>query len=355
MLITLVSFIIVLGVVVFIHELGHFLAAKAVGARVEIFSLGFGKLVGKRHGDTEYRLGWIPLGGYVKIAGMVDESLDEGGITGAPDEFMSKSAPAKIFMISAGVLMNILLGFLIYWFIVLVQGEAKFDQAATVGSLAADYPAQDAGILEGDRILSIEGATIETWDDLIHAIHGNPGDTLAVTWLHGSDSLSALIPARSERILDGSEFREVGMIGIGQSYEMVPVGIGRAAVIGARLTYGYLELSARSLSMMITGRASIRELTGPVGIVVLSGATARAGWLIFLGFIGLISVSIGFLNILPIPALDGGHLVYIIIEAAIRRPISTRVKLILQQVGIAALLLLVVIVSYHDIIRFFIH
>ncbi len=354
MIVTLISFIIVLGVVVFVHELGHFLAAKAAGARVEVFSLGFPpKLAGIKRGETEYRIGWIPLGGYVKIAGMVDESLEgEESITGAPDEFMSKSTPAKAFIITAGVMMNLLLGFLIYSGITLIEGEPKLVETATIGSVAEEYPAGRAGLLPGDRIIAIDETRIGNWEDLTEAVHSRPGDTLLVRWRRGADTLSALIPTRTEKIFFEGASREVGMIGVGPKVEMIPAGLFRAVERGGALTYMYLKLSAQSLAMLITGRASIKELTGPVGILALSGETARQGWVSFLGFIGLISVSIGFLNILPFPVLDGGYLVYILIEAMIRKPIPARVKLVLQQVGMALLLLLVVVVTYHDIFRF---
>jgi regulator of sigma E protease len=354
MLLTLLSFIVVLGVVVFVHELGHFLAAKLVGARVEAFSMGFGKLIGKKVGDTEYRIGYIPLGGYVKIAGMVDEFMEEeGGITGADDEFQSKSTWAKMFMITAGVLMNMILGIIIYSFITLYEGEARIDPSATIGSVSNGYPALDAGIQPGDRIISVNGIYAETWEDFRQEVHTKPEQELHVQWVRGADTLSADIVTRAEEIVDIDGKRTVGMLGVGPAYERVKTGFFRSFAVGSQTTWNIIVLNLKSLKMLVSGSASISDVAGPVGIASMSGDFARAGWITYLSFIGLISISIGLINIMPFPVLDGGHLVYIIIEAIIRRPVSTEIKMRLQQVGIILLIGLVLVVTYHDILRIF--
>jgi len=354
MLLTLLSFIFVLGVVVFVHELGHFVAAKLVGARVEAFSMGFGKIYGKQIGDTEYRIGYIPLGGYVKIAGMVDEFMEEdGGITGADDEFHSKSTFAKMFMITAGVIMNMVLGILIYSFITMYEGEAQIDPSATIGSVSQDYPALEAGIQPGDRILSVNGVYANTWEEFRLEVHGKPSEELHVQWLRGDDTLSANITTHAEEIMDVDGKRTVGMLGVGPAYERVKTGFFRSFYIGSKTTWNIILLNLKSLQMLVSGSASISDIAGPVGIASMSGDFARAGWITYLSFIGLISISIGLINIMPFPVLDGGHLVYIIIEAIIRKPVSTNIKLRLQQVGIILLLGLVLVVTYHDILRIF--
>ena len=355
MLLTLVSFIVVLGVVVFVHEFGHFAAAKLSGARVEAFSIGFGKLFGIKRGDTEYRLGYIPLGGYVKISGMVDEFMDEeGGIKGEPWEFQSKSTLAKVFMISAGVIMNFILGFVIYTGITLYEGKPTTDPSALIGSVAEEYPAMEAGVQPGDRILSVDGVEASTWVAFRDLIRARANQDTELRWISGSDTLAATIVPREEQIVENEQLINVGMIGVGPKVMYEPAGIGTAISIGAQSTWSILDLSLQSVGMLVKGEASVKDLTGPAGIVYLSGETARAGWLSFISFIAFISISIGFLNILPFPVLDGGHLVYILIEAIIRRPVSTKVKLVLQQVGMALLLLLVLVVTYHDILRFFV-
>lgn len=355
MLLTGLSFIIVLGVTVFVHEFGHFIAARMMGARVEAFSIGFGKLFGIKRGDTEYRIGYIPLGGYVKISGMVDEFMEEdGGIKGEPWEFQSKGTLAKMFMISAGVIMNFIVGFLLYSIVTFAEGEPKVISTPTVGNVAKGYPAEEIGLLPGDRILSVDGIATDQWEPFRDYVQARPDQTIHLVWLHGGDTLSAAVVPKSVEVDKDGAKTTIGLIGIDQAYEHVPVGVGRAITIGGQTTWDIISLSLKSVGMLITGKASVKDLTGPAGIVYLSGETVRAGWVTFVAFIALINISIGLLNILPFPVLDGGHLVYILIEAVIRRPISSKVKLALQQVGLALLLLLVVVVTYHDILRFFV-
>jgi regulator of sigma E protease len=355
MVLTLLSFIVVLGIVIFIHELGHFLAARLSGARVEVFSIGFPpKMFGFTRGDTEYRVGWVPLGGYVKIAGMIDESMEgEETLTGAPDEFMSKSYPQKVFMLSAGVIMNFLLGFLLYSFIAFSEGKPVADPSATIGSVVQGYPAQEAGLESGDRIISLDGEEISTWDELTSIVHPRPGDSLQVTWVRAADTLSATVVTRADEVSVEGVTETRGMIGIGPEFQREPVGFFEAIGHGAQTTGRIVGLTLQMFGRLFTGQASIEELTGPVGIVHLSGETARAGWATFLSFIALINISIGLLNIMPFPVLDGGHIVFVTIEALIRRQISTKVKIIVQQVGMVLLLLLMVVVTYNDILRFF--
>jgi len=355
MLLTILSFIVVLGVVVFVHEFGHFSAAKLMGARVEIFSLGFGKLFGIKRGETEYRIGYIPLGGYVKISGMVDESMEgEETITGAPWEFQSKGTLAKIFMITAGVIMNFLTGFLIYSLVIFAEGEPKVLDTPTVGGIAKGYPAEEMGLLPGDRILTLDGQPTTDWESFREYVQQHAEVPLTLSWVRGADTLAASVVPRSVEVERDGEMVTIGLIGIDQAYERIPVSVFRGFAVGAETTWEVTSLSLKSIGMLMTGRASVKDLTGPAGIVYLSGETARAGWITFLSFIALINISIGLLNILPFPVLDGGHLVYILIEAVIRKPISTKVKLALQQVGMVLLLALVLVVTYHDIIRFFV-
>ncbi len=353
MLLTFVSFVVVLGVVVFVHEAGHFFAAKSTGMRVEAFSLGFIKMFGIKRGETEYRIGYLPLGGYVKISGMVDEfGGDE--LKGEPWEFQSKNMWQKAFVITAGVLMNFLLGFIIYTSIAWVHGEPVLVNDALIGNVSQGYPAEEAGILPGSTILSVDGSSVKTWDDFRIAVHSKPDQDVQIVWLSEGDTLNATMTTKSQMIMDDDGAREVGMVGVGPSFTREPVSFSRGIVLGADMTGSVLGLSLRSIQMLFNGQASVKDLTGPAGIVYLSGETARAGWETFIGFIALISISIGLLNILPFPVLDGGHLVYIIIEGVTRRTISSRVKIVLQNVGMVLLLGLVLVVTYHDIFRFFI-
>ena len=352
-MISILAFIVVLGIIVFVHELGHFLAAKIVGIRVESFSLGFPpKMVGKKIGDTEYMISWVPLGGYVKMAGMIDESLNDKPLTGAPWEFMSKNFFQKVFAISAGVLMNFILAFALYSGITFIWGVGEIGPAV-VGQVDPTMPANSAGIVSGDLIIEVAGFNIDEWNDLTGIIHSRPDQDIEVVWMRGDSMMSAVIHTVARNVPVEGGIEEMGMIGIGPELEMRRVGLLASIAQGAGATYYIGRATVEGIKMLIMGEANIKDFVGPIGIVHYSGETARSGLAVFLGFIALISVNIGFLNILPIPALDGGHLVYIVIEAIIRRPIATKVKLIIQQVGMALLLLLILVISYNDIVRFF--
>ncbi len=355
MLLTLLSFVVVIGVIILVHEWGHFIAARLCGIRVEVFSIGFGPTMWKREsGGTEYRVAWFPLGGYVRMAGMIDESLDDGAsITGAADEFMSKNAWQKAFVISAGVLMNGILAILLFTVIAGVWGVGRASREPVLAGLRPDMPGAAAGLLAGDRVLAVQGAPIATWEELAEAIHQRPELPTTLTLVRQTASAPAdtldlsLTPKRVAVPGQG----QVGLIGIDPGVEIVKVGVFGALGAGLRKTWEESRMAYATIAALVTGQAGLKDLGGPILIAQLSGESARGGLMVFLGFIAFISVNIGFLNILPIPVLDGGHLVYIIIEAAIRRPISNRVKLWVQQAGMVLLLLLMVLVMKNDVMR----
>jgi regulator of sigma E protease len=348
---TILAFIIVLGVIIFVHELGHFIAAKLVGIRVETFSLGFPpKMVSKKIGDTEYVIAWIPLGGYVKMAGMVDESMDDKPLTGAPWEFMSKSYLQKIFVITAGVLMNFLLGIIVYFLLTWNVGVAEIDQPV-VGSVQKGFPAEEIGIQKGDRIVSIAGDSIATWQDLTKVIHASGGQTLDIEWVRENQRFTAQVVPRDTVITQRDSTFHLGLIGINPEPTFKKVGFFASVERGFRITWFIIEQTLIALKRLIFGQGSLKEVSGPIGIAQISGETIRSGFVDFIWLIANISVSIGLLNIFPFPVLDGGHVVYITIEAIIRRPISTKVKLNIQKVGLALLLAFFLLVSYHDILK----
>jgi regulator of sigma E protease len=353
LLITLGSFIVVIGVIIFVHELGHFIAAKLTGVRVEVFSLGFmHKIVSKKIGDTEYAISWLPLGGYVKMTGMIDESLEDKPLTGAPYEFMSKKFPQKLFILSAGVLMNLLLGILVFfsltWMIGL--GEIKYP---LVGSVEADFPAAQAGIQSGDRIVFIDGDSIETWEELTGIIHPRLSDTLAIVWQRGDSLYQADLVTKVREIQQGDSTLRFGAIGIGPKSQFHKVGMARSLGQSLRITWFIITQSLKILGMLIFGQASFNEVAGPIGIAQLSGQTFRSGFVDFLAFLAQVSIGIGLLNILPFPVVDGGHIVLAGIEAVIRRPISSKIKLNVWRVGWALLIAFFLLVSYHDVLRVF--
>ncbi len=353
MILTLTAFIVVIGVIIFVHELGHFIAAKLTGVRVEIFSLGFlHKIISKKIGDTEYTISWLPLGGYVKMTGMIDESLEDKPLTGAPYEFMSKSYPQKVFILSAGVLMNFLLGILVFFSLIFVIGIGEV-RDPIVGSVEADFAAAQAGMQVGDRIISIDGDSIETWQELTGIIHPRAGDTLSIVWQRGDSLMSARLVPRLREIKQPDTTFSFGAIGIGPKSQFEKVGVLRSISQSLKITWFIITLSFKTLWMLIFGQASLNEVAGPIGIAQLSGQTLRSGIADFLGFLGQVSIGIGLLNILPFPVVDGGHIVLASIEAIIRRPIPSKVKLNIWRVGWALLIAFFLLVSYHDVLRVF--
>lgn len=352
---TIISFIIVIGIIVFFHEFGHFIAAKLSGVRVEIFSLGFPpKMIGRKIGETEYQIAWIPLGGFVKMSGMLDESFDDDFDADDPRVFINQSFARRVFIITAGVLMNFILAFLIYSVLTATQGIPTMSSAG-IDIVESGSPAESVGIMSGDQIVEIAGKEINEWMELTQTIQQHPAEPIGIKWLRDDSLYSAVItPAvRPSLNLDTGTRDSVGYIGVSGIIEMNPVSPLLAVGYGAVQVIGVLHLNVISLKWLITGKAKIKELSGPLGIAKMSGDSVRGGITSFISFIAFISVSIGFLNILPIPMLDGGHLLFMIIEGIIGRPIPEKIKINLMKVGLAALLLLIIVVSYHDIIRFY--
>lgn len=352
---TLISFLIVIGIIIFFHELGHFLAAKLIGVRVEEFSLGFPpKMIGRKIGETEYQLAWIPLGGYVKMSGMLDESFDDKYDRDDPRGFMVQPLLSKIFIITAGVIMNLLLAFVLYSAITWHEGIGKLS-GTTITMVSPDYPAGEAGLQAGDRIFEIDGESLEDWKHLTTIIRKRAGVPIMISWLRGDSTYTAeVIPKPTpEMNLSTMEMDTVGKIGVVGTIVSEPVGLPQALKYGGIQVWFIIEISAKSLAALATGKAKISQVIGPIGIARMSGETARSGLISFISFIALISVAIGFMNILPIPMLDGGHLLFILIEAIIHRPIPEKLKIALMKIGMAALILLITLVSYHDIIRLF--
>ncbi|MCH7520713.1 MAG: RIP metalloprotease RseP [Candidatus Marinimicrobia bacterium] len=352
---TILAFILMLGVLIFFHELGHFLAARSVGVRVERFYIGFnlfGLGIKKKIGHTEYGLGLFPLGGYVKMAGMVDESMDTT-ITGEPWEFQSKNTLQKIWIMSAGVIANLILAVVVFTAVTFADGVIENDPAPIVGALVPGYPAEGVGMQADDNITAINGHNITSWAELTALIHSVPDEIIEVTWERSGETFHSAIKTRATETWVRDEFKTVGLIGIEPKGVRRSVGIGEAVVSGFTTTRRWFVITYKSLGMIVTGKASLRDIGGPIMIAQLAGQSAQTGLASFLRLLAIISINLAFINILPIPALDGGQIAVVLIEAGLRRPLSVKVRMAIQQVGMMLLLTLMVVVIYNDIMRIF--
>jgi regulator of sigma E protease len=348
---TLLATLFVLGILVFFHELGHFLVAKKSGIKVERFSLGFPpKLIGKKIGDTEYCISWIPLGGYVKMAG---EDPDEKELKGEPWEFMSKPIHTRALVIFAGPAMNFILAILIFWGIIFFAGKQEVHEDTNQISLVEPGgPADKAGIKPGDRIISINGIEVSTFGEMRQIIQEQVEKPIEVKWKRDGDEYTATLTTFKDRVLDEKgETKYVGKIGIGPSYTIIKVGFFRSFLEGIGFAIFILVESIKFIIGLITGTASIKLLGGPVLIAQVAGETAKTGIANLLSFMALLSVNLSFINVLPIPMLDGGHLLFLGIEKIRGRPLTIKQRAAMQQVGLAFLILLIIFVTYNDFLR----
>jgi regulator of sigma E protease len=345
---TLLPFVFVLGLLIFVHELGHFLAAKLAGIRVERFSLGFPpRLIGKKWGDTDYCISALPFGGYVKMAGMIDESLDKDGIKGEPDEFMSKPILTRLGVMAAGPGMNFVLAIVIFAGATFFTGIPE-PIGPVIGSVLPGEPAEQIGMQAGDRIVSLNSEVVESWDDVVRIIHASPEKEVSLTYERMGEIISATVVPKLD------EINGVGLIGIAPETKVRPAGFFEAIGNGFATTWYLTKLVVRSLGMIITGKVDIRKgLAGPIGIAKMTSESAKSGFGALLMFAAFLSLNLGFLNILPIPVLDGGHIVFLAIEAVKRKPLTIKTRLIVQQIGMALLLALMVFFIFNDIARFF--
>jgi regulator of sigma E protease len=431
-LIAVVSMAVVLGIMILVHEFGHYAAAKWFGVRVDVFSIGFGKrLAGFKRGDTDYRISALPLGGYVKMAG---ENPMESR-TGAPDEFMSHPRWQRFVIAIAGPAMNILLAIALLTGVFMVHYEHPLymDESATVGWVMDNSPAAKAGIERGDRIVRIEGEQDPTWEDVMLKVMISPKQPIDVAVQRGPDILEKKIlpeaegteqygnvgwlpeqpvivtelepdmPAAKAGIklgddlvsVDGTPVRSVFMMihflqqngdkpvevtavrnGQKLQFKMTPVQTDEGGQKAYRLGFRaepvrvdklpFAKALNRSLEenkkfsllivdlvhKMVERKVSIKQMEGPISIARASGdAAQQPGWTPLLGLMAMISLNLGILNLLPIPILDGGVILLLVVEAILRRDISVRIKERIYQTAFVFLLLFFVVVIYNDLMK----
>jgi len=435
---TILYFLITIVILVFVHEFGHFIAAKLCRMRVDKFYLFFDffnlKIFKFVKGDTEYGIGVFPLGGYVKVAGMIDESMDKDFINNPPQpwEYRSKPVWQRMIVITAGVIMNTLLAFAIFYTIALAQGRTRMD-TTTVGYVSKNSVAEKYGILPGDKMVSVNGQNIEYWDEVrtlifiehmgedislivnrngmqkemliskrdlidlaertfgvyppnmepqieqvvpdkpagrvglqtgdviteangerithsqqfVDVIKSNPGKDLYLKWLRNGSEYSGIVKPDTDSTIGIAVGKYSGTI------KSINYNVITAVPQGIHDLWHYgVVLFVKSMWKIIKGDIAFsKAVGGPVKIAQYAGQSAEGGFLSFLGFMAMLSITLAIINILPFPALDGGHFVFLLYEAVFRKPVSHKVQIVVQNVGFILLMIFMAFVVYNDIIH----
>ena len=387
-MIYILAFIVLIGVIVFVHELGHYLAARSVGVGVERFSIGMppnfvdftktkkgliidiyffvlknGKVKWQKiysttlssfntPSETIFTIGLLPLGGYVKMKGILDESMDSE-FKGEKDELESKNALQKIWVMSAGVIMNLILTFFVFTLIGNLQGDTKIENPnTTIDYIVPDQPAYNAGLQVGDSFIAIEGANVESWYEAVGQIEKYPNETITISFNRQGKTLNKQVTlgARPD-LTSGRVDREVGALGISKNQVPVELNFTESLVYGFNETKWAMTLMTSSLKMIFQGNVSRDEVGSVIMIGDMAGQAAQAGLVPFLFLMALISVNLAYINILPIPGLDGGHIALILVESLLGRKLSVKTRIRIQSVGMFILLSLMVFLLLNDIIR----
>ncbi len=449
---TIFYFLIVIGILVFIHEFGHFIAARMTGMRAEVFALGignrlfgfnkvngftFGKLSDEIElGDnTDYRICAFPIGGYVKVSGMIDESMDKDFVATEPQPYEYRAKPVwqRMIVITAGVIMNFLLAFLIFYFITLAKGK-NLTATTEIGYISKSTSAASSGLMPGDKIQTINGVPVNNWEEIQAQIYfENLGEDLSFVVLRNGTNEKLDVPkdkvgdlternfgifpshmtAEINGVVDGKPAQACGLDkgdiitkfagsdihGVQQLTDLIRENAGREqqiewtrngqqqscfitasesdSTIGIMLSARYtgpveelrynlisaipkagyemyhfgIELFFKTIGKIIKGDVPFKKaIGGPVKIAQASAQSAEGGIYSFLGFLALLSISLAVINILPFPALDGGHFMMLIYEAIVRKPVPYKVQIVLQNVGFALLIAFMIFVLYNDII-----
>jgi regulator of sigma E protease len=433
---TVLYFVITLGVLVFVHEFGHFITAKLCGMRVDRFSIGFPpRAFGKMFGDTDYCVSWIPVGGYVKIAGMIDESFDTDFLAQEPQpwEFRAKPVWQRMLVIAGGVIMNILLAVAIFWGINYIQGK-QVRETTEIGSVLEGSAAASAGLQRGDRVVSVNGTAVSDWDAILSGVYiDHTGEDIDFTVVrHGAqmqvrimrasipdptESAFGIVPVNTEILVTtvqaglpadkmglkpGDILLSINGAPLGADTQVKPliqanagkptqmewqrgkerlsgttiptadgmIGIGYALRYNGPVrsvkfsllesfprawndVYSVSILFMKQVGQIITGKIAFSQsVGGPIKIAQMATQTAELGILTYLGFMALLSMSLAILNFLPFPALDGGHMVFLVYEAVFRREVPVKVRMALQKAGFILLLAFMAFVVYNDLRTF---
>jgi regulator of sigma E protease len=360
----LLPFVVVLSVVVFVHEFGHFIVGRWCGVDVKIFSIGFGReLFGfnDRHG-TRWRFALIPLGGYVKFAGDANEAgTPDFGAQSALSEaerqrtFPAKSVLKRAAVVAAGPAANFLFSILVFAAVLFINGRPHL--LPRVEQVVAGSAAERAGMKPGDLVLSINGAEIKGFGDLQRIVSSRAGETLTLVVERGNRTMALdLVP--DLRVIDSPLGKQrIGIIGLQASskagdWSREEFGLGESLAAGVEETWFVVTRTGDYLGKLLSGRESTDQLSGPIRIAQASGYVANMGGVLgLINLAAILSVSIGLINLVPIPMLDGGHLLFYAVEAARGRPLSEKAQEMGFRIGLAVVLMLMVFVTWNDVVH----
>jgi regulator of sigma E protease len=356
-----VPFLFVLTVVVFVHELGHFLIARWCGVRVLVFSIGFGReLVGltDRHG-TRWKIAAVPLGGYVKffgdenVASVPDRaSVDAMSEAERDESFFHQALGKRAAIVAAGPIANFILAVVIFAAVFAIYGRP--DNVARVDAVEANSAAATAGFQPADVVVAIDDQPIKSFTEMQRVVRAHPDQKIEVTIERDGRLLTlAAVPTLKEVPDNFGKVHRFGILGIQGPRDRIKVGAFEAVGYGAQETWSIVDETFSYLYRMVTGRESADQLGGPVGIALMSGEAAKLGFDVLIRWVAAISVSIGLLNLFPIPLLDGGHLLFYGLERLRGRPLSERTQETAFRIGFAIVLMLLVFATYNDIPRLF--
>lgn len=341
---TLIYFIIILGVIILIHEFGHFIFAKKAGIYVYEFSIGMGPRIFKwtrKNDETEYSIRLIPIGGFVQMAG---EEIEDDPDVPKDKKFSVKTFGQKFMTVIAGIMNNFLLAIFLYFIIALFTGAPQ--NKAIVGEINKDYPAYTSGLQTGDRILKVEGKDASTYDTLALQLQVNNGEDITLEVERGGKTTEIKLSPKLVKE-DGKEIYRYGFA-ITDEFE---TGLFASIKYAFSKTFSLVHQMILIIAYLITGNLGINSLSGPVGIFGIVGTAANAGIWSVLNLVALLSVNVGFINLLPIPAFDGGRLLFIIIEKITGKSVDPKFENTVHAIGLFLLMALMLLITYNDIIR----
>lgn len=354
---TALAFILVIGPLVFVHEMGHYLAGRLFGVKAEAFSIGFGREIAgftDRRG-TRWKFGWLPMGGYVRFAGdMNPASQPDAAWLALPAAernrtFQAKPVWQRAIIVAAGPAINFLLALVILAGFAMAYGQAHM--APVVGAVQEGSPAAQAGLRAGDRIVALNGRGIDQFDDMVRFVRIRAGEAVRIDGVRSGKpfDVRATIATDVQRDRFGNEYR-MGMLGImGDRPVYAPVSVLQAPAVATRQMGQIIGTTVETLGQVISGRRSVKELGGPLRIAKVSGEMTSIGVEAYVWLVGLLSINLGFINLLPVPMLDGGHLLFYGVEAVRRRPLEPHVQEWAFRGGLAAILTLMLVVTFNDL------